>query len=57
MTDYYIDRDPRPKSHPCRYCGRDVQERSKCIFAPSECRDRIIEQRTYQPAQEPSSPF
>lgn len=34
--EYYIDRDPRPKTHPCRHCGRDVQEKQKCTCAVAE---------------------
>lgn len=31
---YYIDRDSRVKSHPCRYCARDVEVGRVCICAP-----------------------
>lgn len=35
MIDYFIDRDPSPKSFPCRKCGRDVQSGKHCICVPS----------------------
>lgn len=37
---YYIDRDPRPKSHPCRYCARDVEVGRVCICAPVQMRTK-----------------
>lgn len=35
---YHIDRDPRPKSHPCRYCARDVETGRTCLCVPAQPR-------------------
>lgn len=39
---YYIDRDPRPKSHPCRYCARDVEVGRVCICAPVQLMSGVV---------------
>lgn len=45
---YYIDRDPRPKTHPCHWRARDVEAGSCCICAPSQPKTEPLMLRTFR---------
>lgn len=34
------DEDLRPKTHPCRWCARDVEKGTRCICIPSQPSNR-----------------
>lgn len=42
FTPYFVDTDPRPKTHVCQICARDVESGFRCLCIPSQPVGQIV---------------